>query len=67
MTSTAADILMDSLQDWGVKVIFGFPGDGINGLWRHYAGARKTSALFRSDTRKRRLSWPAAMQNIPAN
>jgi pyruvate dehydrogenase (quinone) len=32
MTSTAADILMDSLQDWGVKVIFGFPGDGINGI-----------------------------------
>ncbi|HEX9270981.1 MAG TPA: thiamine pyrophosphate-binding protein, partial [Candidatus Binatia bacterium] len=32
MSSTAADILIDSLQDWGVEVIFGLPGDGINGI-----------------------------------
>jgi len=32
MAHTAADILMDTLQDWGVEVIFGLPGDGINGL-----------------------------------
>jgi pyruvate dehydrogenase (quinone)/pyruvate oxidase len=32
MAHTAADILMDALQDWGVEVIFGLPGDGINGL-----------------------------------
>jgi len=32
MTRTAADILIDSLQDWGVEVIFGLPGDGINGI-----------------------------------
>ena len=29
---TAADILIESLIDWGVDVIFGLPGDGINGL-----------------------------------
>jgi pyruvate dehydrogenase (quinone) len=28
----AADILAESLLDWGVKVIFGIPGDGINGF-----------------------------------
>jgi pyruvate dehydrogenase (quinone)/pyruvate oxidase len=32
MPSTAADILIDSLQDWGVEIIFGLPGDGINGI-----------------------------------
>src|SRR5438876_3231087 len=32
MSSTAADILIDSLQDWGAEVIFGLPGDGINGI-----------------------------------
>ena len=32
MTNTAADILIDSLQDWGVEIIFGLPGDGINGI-----------------------------------
>jgi pyruvate dehydrogenase (quinone)/pyruvate oxidase len=32
MASTAADILVDTLYDWGVRVIFGLPGDGINGV-----------------------------------
>ena len=29
---TAADVLVETLMDWGVDVIFGLPGDGINGL-----------------------------------
>jgi len=29
---TAADILVDTLIDWRVKVVFGLPGDGINGI-----------------------------------
>ncbi len=29
---TAADVLIESLIDWGVEVIFGLPGDGINGI-----------------------------------
>jgi pyruvate dehydrogenase (quinone) len=32
MANTAADIMIDTLHDWGVEVIFGMPGDGINGL-----------------------------------
>ena len=32
MATTAADILIDGLSDWGVEVIFGMPGDGINGI-----------------------------------
>ena len=32
MASTAADILVETLQDWGVEVVFGLPGDGINGI-----------------------------------
>jgi pyruvate dehydrogenase (quinone) len=32
MAHTAADILIETLQDWGVELIFGMPGDGINGL-----------------------------------
>lgn len=32
MANTAADVLIDTLQDWGVEVIFGLPGDGINGI-----------------------------------
>src|SRR6201985_2491262 len=29
---TAADVMVEALIDWGVKVIFGLPGDGINGI-----------------------------------
>jgi pyruvate dehydrogenase (quinone)/pyruvate oxidase len=29
---TASDVLVDRLIDWGVEVIFGLPGDGINGF-----------------------------------
>lgn len=32
MTTTASDILLETLQSWGVEVIFGMPGDGINGI-----------------------------------
>jgi pyruvate dehydrogenase (quinone) len=32
MADTASDILVDTLLRWNVEVIFGLPGDGINGL-----------------------------------
>ena len=32
MAQTAADILIDVLQEWGVDTVFGLPGDGINGI-----------------------------------
>jgi pyruvate dehydrogenase (quinone) len=32
MAQTAADVLVDTIHDWGVEVVFGLPGDGINGI-----------------------------------
>src|ERR1700751_3337918 len=32
MAKTAADVLVEVLVYWGVEVIFGLPGDGINGI-----------------------------------
>src|SRR5689334_20235629 len=32
MSMTTADLLIESLMDWDVDVIFGLPGDGINGI-----------------------------------
>jgi len=29
---TAAEVLIESLIDWGVEFVFGLPGDGINGI-----------------------------------
>jgi pyruvate dehydrogenase (quinone) len=32
MAATGADVLIETLIDWGVDIIFGFPGDGIDGI-----------------------------------
>jgi pyruvate dehydrogenase (quinone) len=32
MATTAGDVLIEVLREWGVEVIFGLPGDGINGI-----------------------------------
>src|SRR5438270_8254149 len=32
MAENAADILVETLIEWGVDTIFGLPGDGINGI-----------------------------------
>lgn len=32
MSKTAADEMVEILIDWGIEVIFGIPGDGINGI-----------------------------------
>jgi pyruvate dehydrogenase (quinone)/pyruvate oxidase len=32
MARTAADVLIETLIDWGVDTVFGIPGDGINGI-----------------------------------
>ena len=32
MAITASDMLVDTLVHWGVDVVFGIPGDGINGI-----------------------------------
>lgn len=33
MARTVADMLVDRLIHWGVDTIFGFPGDGVNGIF----------------------------------
>jgi pyruvate dehydrogenase (quinone) len=32
MAKTAAEVMIETLIDWDVEVVFGLPGDGINGL-----------------------------------
>lgn len=33
MSKKVADLVVDRLVDWGVDTIFGFPGDGVDGLF----------------------------------
>src|SRR5579883_771121 len=32
MTKTVSDVLIETIHAWGVDVVFGLPGDGINGI-----------------------------------
>ncbi|OMC47914.1 thiamine pyrophosphate-requiring protein [Mycolicibacterium fortuitum] len=32
MSDTVGDVLLARLRDWGISQVFGYPGDGINGL-----------------------------------
>ncbi len=33
MAKNVSDFIVERLYDWGVRVIFGYPGDGINGVF----------------------------------
>jgi pyruvate dehydrogenase (quinone) len=73
MASTAADVLIESLQDWGVDTIFGLPGDGINGIMealrrrqnkvrfiqsRHEEAAALMACGYAKYTGKLGVAWP---------
>ena len=32
MAQTAGDVIVETLMEWGVDVVFGFPGDGVDGI-----------------------------------
>ncbi len=32
MAQTVSDFLLERLSQWGIRIIFGYPGDGINGV-----------------------------------
>ena len=54
MADTAADVLIDTIHDWGVEVVFGLPGDGINGIMEALRDAPgRRSASSRCATRRR--------------
>src|SRR4051812_38758388 len=42
MSTTVAQFILDRLAEWGVKRVYGYPGDGINGLLGafHHVGER---------------------------
>ena len=33
MSQTVGDFIVERLHSWGVRKIFGYPGDGINGVF----------------------------------
>ena len=43
MTNTASDFLIQRLHQWGVRRVFGYPGDGIDGVMEHSGGQDQIS------------------------
>lgn len=58
MTKTAADVLIEKLQNWGVDVIFGLPGDGINGIMEALR-QRKDTIRFIQVRHEESAAWMA--------
>src|SRR5882672_1468231 len=46
MAQTVGDFLVERLHQWGVRILFGYPGDGINGVF---------GALNRADNWEQRV------------
>src|ERR1700743_3872868 len=40
MADTVADVLLSRLREWDIKQVFGYPGDGINGLLAAWGRAK---------------------------
>ncbi|WNM62629.1 thiamine pyrophosphate-dependent enzyme [Candidatus Nitrospira neomarina] len=58
MPKTAADVLIEKLQNWGVEVIFGLPGDGINGIMEALR-QRKDTIRFIQVRHEESAAWMA--------
>ncbi len=47
-----ADLVVQRLRAWGVHRLFGYPGDGINGLMGHCVEPTVTHSSSRRGTRR---------------
>src|SRR4051812_17285513 len=48
MAQTVGDFLVDRLHQWGVRILFGYPGDGINGVFGALNRANKKIAFVQA-------------------
>ena len=45
-SQTAADMMIETIYQWGVRVVFGIPGDGINGIIESFRKREKDIAFI---------------------
>jgi hypothetical protein len=51
MAMTAADVMIETPIKWGVEVIFGFPGDGINGMGTIFGTGSENECFWNKSAR----------------
>ncbi|HEX2110229.1 MAG TPA: thiamine pyrophosphate-binding protein [Gaiellaceae bacterium] len=59
MAESVADFIVRRLREWGVRRIYGYPGDGINGSWARFSAPATSRGSSRSATRRWRR-WMAS-------
>ena len=63
---TVAGQIWERLRDWGVEQVFGYPGDGINGLFGALGRAgQRSRTSSRPGTRRWPRSKPSATPSSP--
>ena len=65
MAENVSAFLLRRLHHWGVTRIYGYPGDGINGILGAFHASTRSSSS-RCATRRWRRSWPARTPSSPA-
>ena len=65
MSKLVADVFFERLIAWGVDTIFGFPGDGIDGLFEGLRRIRINRNSSRSVMRRRLRLQRLVMRNTP--
>src|SRR4030088_3378387 len=66
MPKNAAEVLIDTIYDWGVEVIFGIPGDGINGIMEALRQRQNDIRFIQVRHEESAASWPADTPNSRA-
>jgi hypothetical protein len=66
MAKTVAEMLIDRLIAWRVNTIFGFPGDGVNGIFEALRTNQKKIEFNRLGMKRRRHSLPSVTPSTPA-
>jgi hypothetical protein len=66
MAKTAADFMLERLRQWGVERIYGYPGDGINGILGALGRHEDRSSSCRRATKRWPRSWPAGTPTAEA-
>jgi len=65
MDNTTAGILANTLIKWGVKFVFGIPGDGNNGIMEALRENKDKTSSCRRGMKKGQPSWRAPTPSIP--
>ncbi|REE21511.1 pyruvate dehydrogenase (quinone) [Paraburkholderia sp. BL27I4N3] len=58
MAQTVGDFIIERLHAWGVRRIYGYPGDGINGVFGALNRAQAAAEKGQGDNGKNRLAGP---------